>query len=550
MRLTLALCVLALPLVPACGPGGGDTPALLFHIENTELDARHADSSLTRLRVARLGGFEGEVTIHVTDLPPDGSFYGRTFEADDDESYLTIYCGEATPVGTFTVQVHVSGDGVATVSAPLQIRHRGPSGTLDTDFGFFGTTTTSIVTPSGEIVGARANGMTVTNDDRIVVVGTARVPIGVDDKGATVYAHDVCLVRYLSNGQLDETFGNAGIVLTRIGSVDDLAHPPHANGLDVIQTIAGDFVVVGRAVPRPGESDELVLRYRWDGSLNTTFAGTGIKLMDFGDLADNHGAAVTEDRNGKLVVVGWTRHGALSSVMSVTRYDGLGRLDPTFGPGGTGYRLHAHYGLRSAATGIYPGYYGSLLVSGWADVGGREVAAILKLDESGDLDGTFAVGGEFLLPRPGQHHGLDIDFDGLLVGDLDGGAFCAGLDEVGALIPAFGDSGVRVIEIEGGRVAFEDLHVGGRGTFYAAGTLDILGGTSALLPVDHEALIWEFSGAGTSQAGFGTDGILRVRYDLTLPSTCVGIDEMSDNTLVIAGTANPEFGMFAVAHIW
>jgi uncharacterized delta-60 repeat protein len=84
-----------------------------------------------------------------------------------------------------------------------------PSGVLDNTFGVGG----KVITAFADAVGAEAESVAVQEDDKIVVAGELNT--------GTESGQDFALVRYNTNGSLDDTFGDNGIVTTPVGDFAD-----------------------------------------------------------------------------------------------------------------------------------------------------------------------------------------------------------------------------------------------------------------------------------------------------------------------------------------
>jgi len=115
-------------------------------------------------------------------------------------------------------------------------------GTPDTSFG-----TDGVVISDLQGSDDLAQALVLQSDTKIVAVGSSTATVSaVDDEFA--------VVRYDSDGSLDKTFGNDGIVVTTIGSLGDLA-------LAVTLQADGRIVVAGVADAGP-DTDIAVARYR------------------------------------------------------------------------------------------------------------------------------------------------------------------------------------------------------------------------------------------------------------------------------------------------
>jgi uncharacterized delta-60 repeat protein len=172
------------------------------------------------------------------------------------------------------------------------------TGALDPTFDGDGRVTTDF---SGGQDGALA--VAIQPNSEIVVAGTT------DQAGSS----DFALARYLPDGSLDASsdpleagFGVDGRVTTDFGGTD----PELASGI-VVQP-NGRIVVVGSAL-----GDFALVRYAFDGSLDTTFGSSGTLTTDFGGT--DVGEAVLLQANGAIVAAGTTGAG---DDFALARYEG------------------------------------------------------------------------------------------------------------------------------------------------------------------------------------------------------------------------------------
>lgn len=129
-------------------------------------------------------------------------------------------------------------------------------GTPDLSFGTLGSRV--VVFPSALSV---PQGLHVEPDGDVLVVGAAG-----DD-----YANDLALVRLLSDGSLDVTFGTVGQVQAEIG-------PDRSGAVDLFVQADGQLLVVG-VTSLNNENDLLMARFNPDGSLDPSFAQSGVALI-------------------------------------------------------------------------------------------------------------------------------------------------------------------------------------------------------------------------------------------------------------------------------
>ena len=132
-------------------------------------------------------------------------------------------------------------------------------GSPDATFGVGGM----VVTP---IVGFQdfANGIALQSDGKIVVAGKIVESISTSDVG---------VVRYNTDGTLDATFGNGGIVDTPFAG-------ENSEAMGVAVQANGDVVVVGEVTNANSPFAVAMARYTPDGQLDATFGDSGRVVTD------------------------------------------------------------------------------------------------------------------------------------------------------------------------------------------------------------------------------------------------------------------------------
>lgn len=180
-----------------------------------------------------------------------------------------------------------------------------PTGTLDSTFNGTGIVTASIGISDDMGIGAA-----LQPDGKIVAVGSSKSGGG---------DYDFAVVRYTSDGHLDPFFNNgAGFITTTISS-----------GADGATRVAiqpdGKLVVVGY-----GDDYKyfVVARYTITGTLDTTFNQTGIATVAVDSSQEGDGVALQPD--GKIIVVGNSLDSLHNGNFVVLRYRSDGILDSTF----------------------------------------------------------------------------------------------------------------------------------------------------------------------------------------------------------------------------
>jgi len=241
-------------------------------------------------------------------------------------------------------------------------------GRLDIGFGLDGLVTTDLGGSADQ-----AEGIAWQSDGKAVVVGTTNV-------GGTL---DIALVRYLSNGQPDASFGTGGMVVSDLGGGYDDA------GYDVAIQADGKILVAGVTGPNANRDFALV-RYNANGTLDTGFGTGGLLTTDFGGTLDS-GNALAIQSDGKIVVVGKTNvnFATTNEDFALARFHPDGTLDATFGTGG---KVITDFGSAADAAHAVA-IFGTtrIVVAGRASNGSFGLASYLP---DGTLETRFGSGGK------------------------------------------------------------------------------------------------------------------------------------------------------------
>ena len=295
-------------------------------------------------------------------------------------------------LGSFVVGLGYQAPGFD--SAALGLVRLTQSGAVDPGFGNKG----SVVTPLLPLQNHDRVTVTALLEDasgRTIVVGWRYTSTLLDSNIQVIVA-----ARYTSAGALDSSFGEQGIVTTRVeqASVTDA----------VAATLDGDGRLLvagynGGVSKRDsyGSFTEwpirvIVLRYTAGGVLDTSFGAGGIASrelkpkgqrgsqpgMDF--LVHDHekAAGLILDRQGRPVVAAATDDGPVV----LMRYTRDGVLDSSFGSAGT---VQTPIGKSNAVSTLLWDAEGRLLAAGTSDDSG----VLLRYSADGALDTTFGDGG-------------------------------------------------------------------------------------------------------------------------------------------------------------
>src|SRR6266480_2409624 len=244
-------------------------------------------------------------------------------------------------------------------------------GSLDKSFNGTGKVITAV--GDGDCKG---EGLALQSDGKIVVAGYSFKPGGKDRAEFTV-------LRYNPDGRLDSGFGKSGKETTEIGRDAD-------DATSVALQSDGKIVAAGRTFA-PTNNDFAVARYDRDGKLDLSFNATGKAIADFGKL--DYGRSVAVQSDGKIVVAGFESTDGTEK-FALVRYNLDGTLDTSFG--GTGKVLTLVGMSGSNATGVALQGDGKIVVAGYAinNSGRDRDFAIVRYNADGSLDTRFNGSGK------------------------------------------------------------------------------------------------------------------------------------------------------------
>lgn len=262
------------------------------------------------------------------------------------------------------------GSSYHATSSDFALARYASDGSLDASFGSGG----KVSTPLGPGYD-NPGGALLQPNGKIVVAGTTY--------GATDY--DFALVRYLTDGSLDSSFGSGGAVMNTFG-------PGGSAAYTLVRQPDGKLVAAGRRYDTSG-SDFALARYEATGSLDTTFGTGGKVITSIGPTYYDSVYALALQADGKIVAGGRSYESVKDTHFALVRYNPDGSLDSSFGSGG------------KVVTDFGPGYdqvyallvqlNGKIVAAGYAQVGTppKYVVALARYKANGSLDTSFGSGG-------------------------------------------------------------------------------------------------------------------------------------------------------------
>ena len=251
---------------------------------------------------------------------------------------------------------------------------------------------------------------------------------------------------YASDGDLDTTWGGAGVVVST-----------HAteSAANAIANYPDNRVLVVGWVADSTASRILVNRFLADGSADTSCNGTG-EFLDAGKDAITSDVVVLSD--GSFVVAGTIQINNKGTLF-VAKFTSTCNLDGTFGT--TGIATYSG-GDSTAGTALAIQSNGSIVVAGYEYLtvsdGGAQRILVVRFTTSGNPDTSFGTNGRFMssINQEGQARDVVIDssgriiFTGSIVGTVAPDAAIIGrLTSNGLLDSTFATQGYLIDEFNG-----------------------------------------------------------------------------------------------------
>ena len=379
----------------------------------------------------------------------------------------------------------------------------GAAGDLDPSFGVGGIVVTALTTMED-----RAQAGVLQPDGKIVAGGGRFTSSG----------PDFALVRYLTDGTPDASFGTGGLVITPM--------TPPAEVYSMALQPDGKIVAAGT----DWTNATVITRYEADGTLDATFGTGGVVVTTIGP-----GTGVTRkvlvQPDGKIVVIGEARI-AGNAMFALARFDADGSADGAFGTAGevlTDLVASSDFALDGL---LQPD--GRIVASGQAFGPGGGLK-LVRYESDGTLDATFGIAGVASLPSFAFAPAVDLQSDGKLVvaGQFNDGSgydfLLARFDANGVLDAGFGAAGIVITPVGSQDDYIFDVAVQPSGRIVAAGQIVTGFSTSSYGLVRYLA-------DGTLDAGFGSGGITTTPFGPFISAMPDELLLQPDQRLVLVGS--------------
>jgi uncharacterized delta-60 repeat protein len=346
-----------------------------------------------------------------------------------------------------------------------------PDGTIDQSFATNGIFTYSLNYE------ANVYGCVIRDNGKIVMAGSTT-----DYNG-----YKILLIQLNENGTLDETFGNGGVVVLKIG-------PDINNFEDHAYAIAlhddGMILIAGKSYNESYQFVPVVVRFTETGALDTSFGTEGIASIPVIDVENDFDCLVVQD-DGKIVASGHYANELLSFALLVVRFLPDGTLDDTFGDNGI---INYPYQADAEGFGITLATDEKILITGFtASASYNYSMMLIKFDQQGNPD------------------------------------------------PGFGDGGLVIADYGQYDIGY-GIYVQGDEKIIVAGT------TGELVPGNCNMAIWRYNPDGTLDNTFGLDGMSIIQISEG-PDEGLAMAHQNDGKVVIAGKSYNNIYDYAMVRI-
>jgi uncharacterized delta-60 repeat protein len=384
--------------------------------------------------------------------------------------------------------------GIRNVGGDVVVQRYNTDGAPDASFGHGGTVTTDLGSSSDQGVS-----VAVGSDNKIVVLANTTAEFYPADN-----APAIALVRYLTNGSPDPTFGHAGTVI-------DFYYNGHAFGTPNAVAVEnnGNVVVSSQSFAPYGIGIEIHL---YDNTGNQ-IGGTAIS----GSLPHNQPTALIIGHDGKIIVGASTDYAELDMyTYIIARLNSDATTDQVFESDVNDTPIS----VMALATQEDGKIVGSI-------TGNK----LIRINRDGSPDATFGTGG--VVTAPFAIHKIIIQNDGKIIvgGEAHGNFALARYNTNGTLDAGFGTRGIVNSDFGTDESISNMAVVGDRLYAYGSG---ILAAYSLSSPVVHP--IVSNTSSGSSALASNTTGSL---------NTATGYYALHANTIGSGNTADGAFALQA-----
>lgn len=352
------------------------------------------------------------------------------------------------------------------------------------------------------------------------------------------------IARYNTNGILDATFGNGGIVTIMDPNGGDLLNSVAIQPDGKI--VAGGLLHVFDSSTQLADADFYLFRLKPNGSFDSTFGTNGEVVTDLATYSGDVLHKLIIKPNGKILAGGYVNDGNTGNdAYGLVQYNADGTLDNTFGTNGITVIMVPQDPESRGSIALLPN--GKILAAlttvsqtGFYDWG------LARFNADGTPDASFGTGGMLALDLGPMHdmvHDMVVQTDGkiVLTGESDNNLTnmitVVRVDNTGAYDLTFGDSGIVRHHISSDQYSpetGESVAIQPDGKILVGCTLD-----NAANSYDANFALVRFKPNGAIDDSFGRRGVIVTDFD-NGGDFCKGILLQPDGKIVLVGQAQDQ----------
>ena len=274
--------------------------------------------------------------------------------------------------------VEAGCEGSGNYELPFVVARFNPDGSIDNNFGING----KVVTPVMHgVITTSIVGLVIQSDGKIIITS------GVYTDAA--YAHeDFALIRYNSDGSLDASFGNNGIVITDV----------YGNNYDAARAVKiqeDGKIIAGGLTIQDFYFYFAIVRYNTNGSIDSSFGTNGRVIATVDSFYDSDGCALALQPDGKIIIGGEVDGPySYNYDFGLMRFNADGSVDNTFGVSGA-VTSTIYAGYNAVVASVLLQSDGKIIETGnTGDTSGYRQLALARFNHDGSIDTGFGNSGK------------------------------------------------------------------------------------------------------------------------------------------------------------
>ncbi len=253
------------------------------------------------------------------------------------------------------------------------------------------------------------------------------------------------------------------------------------------------------------------------GTLDPTFGSNGIVFHNnaTGGNWRDRGNSVITDRQGRILVTGFSRNSSGDRDMVIWRFNPDGTLDTSFGTNGVVVHHNAAGGNgHDTGFSIVLDSQGRILVTGYSEnSSGNYDMVIWRFNSDGTLDNSFGTNGVVVYDNtasPGSYDtGYSLTLDSqeriLVAGRSNGTMAIWRLNRDGTFDTTFDSDGIVLYDDINFLFQGNSITIDSQGRILVTGYRDDYNG---LIGNGFDMIIWRYNSDGTLDTSFGTNGVV------------------------------------------